>query len=279
MITLSNAIKSQINSRLDHLHTSFPATIIEYDAATQKATIQPMIERLDSSGDSFKPAPIHGVPILFPSAGTGILSFPVKSGDHVLVVVSERSLDNYLYSDGTNPLNPEDRKTHDMSDAIAIPGLYPYQLARGINTDDVVLRMNATANNAQNPGENSLHLMPIGKTEAIVLHANQYNGNHSVIKILQNGDINIDTLQGTNILLTQAGDVTVNTPTKVIVNSGGNTEVNAGGDCKVVANGQVTLQGSGGSGPLAGVVTKNSINEITGLPFADGSTDVKASNG
>ncbi len=275
MIQLSDAIKLQINARLDHLHTAFPATIVSYDANTQKASVQPMIERLDSNGESTKPAVINGVPILFPSAGTGILSFPIKTGDHVLVVVSDRSLDNYMFSDGSITINPEDRKTHDMSDAIAIPGLYPYQLARGINVENVVLRMNATANNAQNPGENSLHLLPIGKTEAIILHANQYNGNHSVIKILQNGDIHLDTLQGTNIQLTQAGDVTVNTPTKVVVNSGGNTEVNAGGDCKVVAGGQVTLEGSGG-GAVNGVVTGACRDNITGLPHFDKSSNVKS---
>jgi Phage protein Gp138 N-terminal domain len=273
MIQLSDAIKLQLNARLDHLHTAFPATIVSYDANTQKASVQPMIERLDSNGESTKPAVINGVPILFPSAGTGILSFPIKTGDHVLVVVSDRSLDNYMFSDGSITINPEDRKTHDISDAIAIPGLYPYQLARGINVENVVLRMNATANNAQNPGENSLHLLPIGKTEAIILHANQYNGNHSVIKILQNGDIHLDTLQGTNIQLTQAGDVTVNTPTKVVVNSGGNTEVNAGGDCTIVADGNVNLKGSGG-GAIGGVISSLSINELTGLPFADPSSNV-----
>jgi len=278
MITLNNVIKSQLNARIDHLHTNFPATIVSYDANTQKASIQPMIERLDSNGDSVKPAVINGVPIVCLSAGTGVLSFPVRVGDHVLVVVSERSLDNYMFSDGASTVNPEDRKTHDMSDAIAITGLYPYQLALGIDVENVVLRMNATANNTQNPGENSLHLFPIGKTEAIMLHANQYNGNHSIIKMFQNGDIHLDTLQGTNIQLTQAGDVTVNTPTKVVVNSGGNTEVNAGGDCTIVAGGQVVLEGSGG-GTIGGVISSLSINELTGLPFADPSSNILVTKG
>jgi hypothetical protein len=216
---------------------------------------------------------MYGIPIMFPSSGTGILSFPIKPGDPVLLIISDRSIDNYTYSEGIVPVDPTDRKTHDLSDAIAIPGFYPYRKALGIHSEDVVLRMNAIENNAQNPGENSLHLLPIGKTDAVVINANQYNGNYSVIKILQNGDINIDTLQGTNILLNQAGDVTVNSPTKVVVNSGANTEVNAGGDCKIVADGQVTLEGSGG-GVVAGIINGLSINELTGLPFADPSSNV-----
>jgi hypothetical protein len=106
--------------------------------------------------------------------------------------------------------------------------------------------------------------LPTGKTDAIILHANQYNGNHSVIKILQNGDIHLDTLQGTNIQLTQAGDVTVNTPAKVVVNSGGNTEVNATGNVTVDGVNIILNGGSGG-----GVVTSTSINHVTGLPHGD----------
>ena len=56
-----------------------------------------------------------------PKAGPFVMRWPVKKGDVVLVVFSERALD-YILTDG-QPQDPQLRRRHALDDAIALPGL------------------------------------------------------------------------------------------------------------------------------------------------------------
>ena len=132
-----------------NLHTCIPAKIIEVtDYKKQKATVQPLIKERNRDADGNPRglqdmALIQGVPIVFPSASTGALTFPIKKGDIVLLVFSERSVDNFVFSDGSSPVDPDDFRKHNYTDAIAIAGLYPFSKALGIHPEDAVLVMNS----------------------------------------------------------------------------------------------------------------------------------------
>lgn len=145
---ISDLVELILQNRLNEFHTCIPGRIVEYDATKQEATVQPLIKRRyydagpNADGIQEQP-PIVAVPVVFPSAGTGILSFPVKVGDIVLILFSERSLDNWLFSDGASLIDPQDHRQFNYSDAIAIPGIYPFQKALGGSTTDVELRMNS----------------------------------------------------------------------------------------------------------------------------------------
>ena len=123
--TITDLIDSEIENFLSEIHTSFPAQVLKYDSTKQSVDVQPCIQK-KLTDDSVLPLPIiHNVPIIFPSSGGALLSFPVEAGDTVLVQCCERSIDLWLSSDG-GQIDPEDTRKFNLSDAIAIPGLYPF---------------------------------------------------------------------------------------------------------------------------------------------------------
>ena len=62
----------------------------------------------------------------------------MNAGDQVLLVFSERSLDVWLSAGGI--VDPNDTRKHHISDAIAIPGCYPFNNPiTGASASDVVL--------------------------------------------------------------------------------------------------------------------------------------------
>jgi len=119
MTTPPDIIKNAINSSLNNVHTALPGVIISYDPASNKATIQPALNKNYVTGVQSMPV-LENVPIIFPS----FIKFPVVQGDYVLLIFCERSLDLWLSVGGQ--VTPTDPRKFDLSDAIAIPGLMPF---------------------------------------------------------------------------------------------------------------------------------------------------------
>lgn len=112
-------IRQAINSRLNDLHTALPGIVMSYDPESNKATIQPALNKNYVTGVQTMPV-LENVPVMFPN----FVRFPVNQGDYVLLVFAERSLDLWLSVGGQ--VTPTDPRKFDLSDAIAIPGLVPF---------------------------------------------------------------------------------------------------------------------------------------------------------
>ena len=150
-VTLNDAIKAAIDYKLNNVHTALPASIISYDYTTQKASVQPLLNKSWTSGSNVNPANnnaanelstpmpvLDNVPVIFPRAGGGGLTFPVVSGDTCLLVFIERSTDLWLTVGGQ--VTPDDNRKFDLSDAVAIMGLFPFtQTSTADNNTDMVL--------------------------------------------------------------------------------------------------------------------------------------------
>lgn len=110
------------------IRVALPGRVESYDAATQKANVQPLImeEETDDIGDRVSNAlpVVTDVPICFPGAGPWRLTFPVKKGDTVLLIFSSSSLDRWLVRGGM--VDPADDRHHNISDAVAYPGLFDF---------------------------------------------------------------------------------------------------------------------------------------------------------
>jgi hypothetical protein len=130
--TLAQVLRAAIDQALDDVHVMLPGRVEKYDAASQTASVKPVLKRrLKLQGDSelVEALPvIPRVPIVFPRAGGFFVSFPIAPGDFVMLVFSERSLDKWLQGNGGDT-DPDDFRRHDLSDAVAIPGLYPNSAA------------------------------------------------------------------------------------------------------------------------------------------------------
>ena len=218
-------IQAIVDHNLWDLHTAIPAKIIEINYESQKASVQPLIKERyrdadDNPSKGLADMPvILGVPVIFPSAGTGILSFPVKKGDKVLLVFSERSTDNFVIGDGETPVDPKDYRKHHYTDAFCIAGLYPFKKALGIHPDNAVFRMNVGTGQ-----ECKIELTPAGDIIAT-----------TPTKL---------TLNATNEVVVNTKKATVTASTSVKIDSPQTTctgklrvdgEISAGGDVKTDA--------------------------------------------
>jgi hypothetical protein len=122
--TLEQVILDGVDSKLANLNVSMPAIITEYDPATQKCSVQPCIKRKYDDGTIVNLPIISNVPVAFPRAGKAFISLPIKKDHTVLLVVSQRSIDIWLGQGGVVEAN--DPRKHDLSDAVAIAGVYPF---------------------------------------------------------------------------------------------------------------------------------------------------------
>lgn len=128
-----------IEDRLYDLNICMPGTVQAYDPAENLAEVAPDFQRLYADEDSGVDLPIiNGVPVAFPRAGKAALTFPIKQGHKVLLVFSQRSLEKWK-SNGAKAL-PGDTRIMHISDAVAIPGVYPVNDSVVIDPDNLILR-------------------------------------------------------------------------------------------------------------------------------------------
>jgi hypothetical protein len=112
----------------ESVSTGMPGIIVsvaEY-GDKQFVDVKPALSRVLETGQviSNDEITIYDVPVIWPSAGGGLLSFPIKVGDTVWLSFSQRNLEDWLYSDGTQEVIPGDSRHFSMTDAVAEPGLY-----------------------------------------------------------------------------------------------------------------------------------------------------------
>ncbi len=167
-VTFEQAVRSFISTDRSRLNVSIPAKVISYDPKTQNASCKPLVDMLLKDSRIIPLPVINDIPVIFPSTDNSALTFPLNKDDTLLLVFSQRSLDNWLQTKNVDPVNPEDFRRHDFSDAIAIPGLFSFP--RAINdpdkhtlthdTDDVVVKHNIGS--AQ---ENEVRLKANGSVE------------------------------------------------------------------------------------------------------------------
>lgn len=109
-------------SLLSEINTALPATIIDYNPSTVRATVKPTLPKRLNNGETLQAPQIVNVPVCFPMAdisGTvAQITLPLKAGDGVLLIFCQRSLENWLSG---NEVAPDDPRQFDLSDAFAIP--------------------------------------------------------------------------------------------------------------------------------------------------------------
>ena len=118
---LKDVISGWLDDREDAIHTALPGMVVSYDAATNRASVQPAGRKKLFDGRALPYPIIHHVPVVFPMGmnGRAGVTFPIQAGDGCLLVFAESQLDDYL-SGGDS----DDIRRHDLNDAMCIPGLY-----------------------------------------------------------------------------------------------------------------------------------------------------------
>lgn len=123
MTSPTDIINNAIQANLNIVHTALPGIIKAYDPTTNKATVQPALNKNYLSGEMPMPV-LQNVPVMFPGGSNFNITFPLNEGDYVLLLFAERSID--LWKSNGGQVTPADPRKFDLSDAIAIPGLQPF---------------------------------------------------------------------------------------------------------------------------------------------------------
>lgn len=181
-------VDCKIDEELSTLYTSFPATVIEY--ADQLAKVKPVMNGLFADGDVVEFAPLSNVPVIFPSGGGAIMSFPIKVGDPIWIQCSSASFNKFKESYQTNA-SDDMRRRHSINDAVAFPCIYPKDIRLGVNNENVEIIFNS-----------------LNEDRSI-------NEFLSGIKMLPDGSLNITTKNAHNIELREDKSFVIeNTETK-----------------------------------------------------------------
>ena len=105
--------------------TALPGRVQTFDSTKQSADIEPLVhdtwEGEDGTSQTGPLPVIPSVPVCFPGSGGWRVTFPVSKGDTGLLIFCARSIDRWLSEGGS--VDPQDDRTHDLSDAVFIPGL------------------------------------------------------------------------------------------------------------------------------------------------------------
>jgi hypothetical protein len=114
-ITLQEAVRIAIDSRLLDVHTALPANVVAYDPITRTATVAPAVRRaLEGQTDAVvyeTLATIQGVPVLL---GAGLVT-----GDRVLLVFSEADAQMWEAAGGVQ--DPKDLTRHGLGSPFCVP--------------------------------------------------------------------------------------------------------------------------------------------------------------
>ena len=120
------------------IRTNTVATVQAYNPATQKATVRLDILEIvkvlvqttpginPNLSDQTKASPpviLTDIPVAWPRAGGGYLTFPLLPGDTGEIAIQDRGLQQWLNRTANLPVDPVQAATHALSDAVFHPGL------------------------------------------------------------------------------------------------------------------------------------------------------------
>lgn len=128
----------------DNMATGMPAIVVSIAEYNDKqfVDVKPAISRLLSTGQviSNDEITIYDVPVIWPGSGTALFSCPIEVGHTVWLSFSQRNIEDWLYSDGTQEIVPSDSRHFSMTDAVAFPGLWTALSNNHPSTENVELK-------------------------------------------------------------------------------------------------------------------------------------------
>lgn len=187
---LDAIIQSHIDNLETQLNTHLPAKVKSFNKKEQTMTVQPVIYETYSDAVSTVPSEIEDVPVVFYGSGGGVLTFPVKVGDEVLLAFSQRDIDAW-WDTGIDGI-PDTQHYHDYNDGIALLGLKSKNNSVNASTTDVQLRFEDE--------EGELSSVTLGDDKSITLKS------HSGSEIKQMSDGSVEIITASTIKIQNNGE-------------------------------------------------------------------------
>jgi hypothetical protein len=164
--SLAELLRQAMEATSSKIRVSCPGEVVKYDFKKQLADVRPDFDRKYSDGKVVKSPIIYNVPVKHPRAFGCIIHLPLKKGDKVELIFSDRSLENWLSNGKAGA--PPSKRAHHISDATAYPGLYPFSDAAKVhNGKDLILKN----------GQVEMRMKPNGKLQVL-------NSTNELVKLL-----------------------------------------------------------------------------------------------
>ena len=137
---IAAAMGAVIDYKISLINTAIPGVITKYDAGTKKAEVKPLIKETFWNGEVLSMPVIVNTPVIFPATQRGGIIFDLQAGDTVLIIFSQKSMERWLASG--KEVEEGVARHFDLTDGIAIPGLYSFASQNPFPGDDVTVYSN-----------------------------------------------------------------------------------------------------------------------------------------
>ena len=139
--TLSELLDATILCAIAKAKSATPGRVLKYDASTQRANVQAVVNRFYDNGDEVQQSISVNVPVVHYRAGGFFIHAAPKKGDECVLVFSGEPLDEWKARGGANAITPKRKKDRfNQSDCFALMGATPLtETINFANSDCLVL--------------------------------------------------------------------------------------------------------------------------------------------
>jgi hypothetical protein len=148
-LPLDEIIRQAVAAAIMQMRVHLPGKIVAI-RGNQKVDVQPLLQTRYINGDVVNLPVIQNVMVQMPVGANYSIKLPIAVGDTGSLLFCDRSLDVWASGKG-GIVDPQDARTHDISDPVFTPGLVPFANQTTDSTSDLVvtngnaqLRLNAT---------------------------------------------------------------------------------------------------------------------------------------
>jgi hypothetical protein len=135
---LVNALSSMFRNHQLRDDNLLPAQVISFNRTTNVATVQPMIMKVDTSGNNITPNQIVLVPVLSLGGGGFHISFPLVEGSLGWIYAADR--DMALFQQTLTMQPPNTTRCHTFNDSMFIPDVFYKYTINASDADAMVIQ-------------------------------------------------------------------------------------------------------------------------------------------
>jgi len=129
--TLVGVLQTALNNFQQAMQGMLPAQVVNYDRASNRVSVQLMVNVIMTNGQSIERALLSSIPVMIMGCGAFSISFPVKAGDFGWVLANDRDISLFLqniqqnYTNASSPPKqttiPNTTRMNNFGDSVFIP--------------------------------------------------------------------------------------------------------------------------------------------------------------
>lgn len=135
---MAGLLRIAMSKQAQQTDDMLPARVVAYDRATNRASVQPLVQVVTTDGRALDRATIPSVPVFQYAGGGFVLSFPLRPGDLGWIKANDRDISLFLQSLAAQEPNTE--RMHSFQDGLFIPDVMRQWTLDGEDADRVVLQ-------------------------------------------------------------------------------------------------------------------------------------------